>query len=96
MFKTLSTTAVFTSLIAQTEAIKIKEAAGCPFGFDKPNNLAQVGATKNRRTTTTTEEAAVVEEEEEEVVVAEEEEDTTTDADYVAQLFDLTSAAATT
>jgi pyruvate-formate lyase len=45
MFKTLQSSAVFAALAAQTEAIKIGEKAGCPFGFDK---LAQTGAQQKR------------------------------------------------
>jgi len=47
MFKQLSTGAVFAALSATTEAIKIGEKAGCPFGFDKPA-LAQNGAAQKR------------------------------------------------
>ena len=102
MFKTLSTTAVFASLAAQTEAIKIKSAGGCPFGFDKPgNNLAQQKSKSSRNSrTTTTEPVAEVEVPESVtepvVVVSEEEEDATVEATFVSHLFDLSSAAATT
>ena len=92
----------FAALAAHAAAIKMQAKAGCPFGFDQ---LAQTGTKQTRAeiaraaavaAALEAEEAAAAEEAAEAEAAAEAEEALAAEYDYVAELFDLTSAAETT